>query len=135
MIGNLGAYQIMTTWAKKVGGPVNLLLLVLGAGGLGGGAAVYTGRDKIESFLNRIKQITGLGARKGALEVQEYKYKCTSDCKISKELTLKCGDRFAVLWKDEDKALICVEGASKNPYFVSKAPLEKASDFEDEDKQ
>ena len=32
-MSNLGWYQVMTTAAKKVGGPRNLLLLTLGAGG------------------------------------------------------------------------------------------------------
>lgn len=134
MIGNLGAYQVMTMLAKKVGGPIGLLLLTLGAGGISGGVVAYSGRDKIEGFFTNIKQKTRLGARKDTLEVQEYKYECTSDSKISKELTLKCGDRFAVLWTDEDKALLCVKGAPKNPYFVSRASLEKVSDFRDEDK-
>ena len=32
-MSNLGWYQVMTTAAKKVGGPRNLFLLTLGAGG------------------------------------------------------------------------------------------------------
>lgn len=31
-MGNLGWYQLITTWSKKVGGPKNLLLLVAAGG-------------------------------------------------------------------------------------------------------
>ena len=39
-MGNLGWYQLMTTVAKKVGGPKRLFALVLGGGAILGGGAV-----------------------------------------------------------------------------------------------
>ena len=35
-MNNLGWYQVITTWSKKVGGPLNLLGIVAGVGALGG---------------------------------------------------------------------------------------------------
>lgn len=66
-MGNLGWYQLITTWSKKVGGPKNLLLLVA-AGGYtivrsveAGGKKVYrlvkdkrksgTPKSNLESFI------------------------------------------------------------------------------------
>ena len=42
-MGNLGWYQVMTTSAKRVGGPVNLLGIILGFGAIAGGGAVMGG--------------------------------------------------------------------------------------------
>ena len=35
-MSNLGWYQVITTWSKKVGGPLNLLGIVAGVGAIGG---------------------------------------------------------------------------------------------------
>ena len=48
MAGNLGAYQIMTTLAKRVGGPINLGGIIALIGGAGGGILAYGCRGKIE---------------------------------------------------------------------------------------
>lgn len=46
MAGNLGAYQIMTTLAKRVGGPINLGGIIALIGGAGGGILAYGCRGK-----------------------------------------------------------------------------------------
>lgn len=43
-MSNLGGYQLLTTWAKKVRGPKNLVLLLLGSGAVISVTAVKGGK-------------------------------------------------------------------------------------------
>lgn len=56
-ISNLGGYQWLTTSAKKVGGPVNLVLLIAGSG-----AAIYKGGEVLVK--NSVKAIKKIRAEK-----------------------------------------------------------------------
>ncbi len=56
-MSNLGWYQvIITTWSKKVGGPLNLLGIVAGVGAIGGVA----GTKGVEALVGSQKE----GSRK-----------------------------------------------------------------------
>lgn len=58
-MSNLGWYQILTTMAKKVGGPKNLIALLAGGGALLGGGAVAGGnaiKKKVSSELEKKRQ-------------------------------------------------------------------------------
>ncbi len=121
-MGNLGWYQIMTTVAKKVGGPKNLLLLVAGGGAIiGGGAVAGTAaiKNKVTNELDKKKQI------KDSAVVYTVKEEKTSN----EGLLFKSGDKFKVLERDGDAALIERIGDDNNPYFVSVIFLSSISDY------
>jgi hypothetical protein len=130
MVGNLGAYQIMTMLAKRVGGPVVLGGIVALAGGTGGGIAVYKGRNQIERAMQCIKEKLGFTSGVSGLQKEDRTYTCNADCELSKELTLKQNNKFNVLYSDDEMALINVIGDDNSPYIVGREKLESVSDFE-----
>ena len=118
-MSNLGAYQWLTTVAKKVGGPKNLVGIVAVAG-----AVMYKGGEvvvkKIKKKMNKEKlqetsdliiySVTAEGARNGGLK-------------------FKIGDQFRVLETDKDAVLIEKIGDDNNPYFVSEEMLKNISNY------
>lgn len=121
-MSNLGWYQIMTTVAKKVGGPKNLFMLVLGGGAVLGGTAtagVVTVKNKVKDGLEKKKQI----------EEAAIVYTVKTEKSSNEGLLFKVGDRFKVLERDGDAGLIEKIGDDKNPYFVSLAFLSTISDY------
>lgn len=123
-MSNLGAYQWMTTMAKKVGGPTNLLLLV-GATG----AAIYKGGEIIvKTCVKRIKKSTAI---KESNKVKEKLYKVTSEGQCNGGLKFALGDRFRVLESDGNSVLIEKINDKNNPYFVSKQFLYQTSNYEE----
>lgn len=54
-MSNLGWYQVITTWSKKVGGPLNLLGIVAGVGAIGGVAGTK-GVEALVGFSKRRRQ-------------------------------------------------------------------------------
>lgn len=130
MVGNLGAYQVMTTLAKRVGGPVALGGLVALAGGTGGGIVAYKGRNQIERVVQCIKEKLGFTPGvSGSLE-EDLAYTCNADSELGKELMLKQNDKFNVLYSDDEMVLINVIGDDNSPYIVDREKLESVSDFE-----
>lgn len=117
-MSNLGWYQIMTTVAKKVGGPVNLFLLTLGAGG-----ALYKGSEVVVK--KAYKTIKNLNDKTS--EVKQYKVSTRGES--GKDLVLDSGDTYRVLASDGDSVLIEKIGDSNNPYFASADFLRSVSDF------
>lgn len=131
MIGNLGDYQIMTTLAKKVGGPIKLGVIIALISGAGGGILVYGSRGKIEHIGHSIKNKLGIHNGSKEQQKQKYLYRCHSDYKISNELTLKQNDRFSVLYADDEMVLINVAGDDNNPYMIDRRALEKISNYKE----
>ncbi len=131
MVGNLGAYQIMTTLAKTVGGPIKLGGIIALISGAGGGILAYRSRRKIEHFGYSIKNKLGIPNGSKKLQKQKCLYRCHSDYKISNGLTLKKNDRFSVLYADNEMALINVAGDDNNPYMVDRRELEKISNYKE----
>lgn len=122
-MSNLGWYQIMTTVAKKVGGPKNLFLLTIGGGALLGSSAtagVVAIINKFSDELEKKKQ------RVDAAVVYTVKTEKTSN----EGLLFKVGDKFKVIERDGDAGLIERLGDDNNPYFVSIKFLTTISDYQ-----
>lgn len=122
VMSNLGWYQILTSVAKKVGGPKQLIGILVGSGALIGGGAVIGGnaiKKKVESKIDKKRQ-----AEKAAII-----YTVTTEGKSNEGLVFKPGDTFRVLETDGDAGLIEKLGDDNNPYFVSLKFLETISDY------
>lgn len=124
MLSNLGAYQWMTTVAKKVGGPVNLLLLTGTAG-----AMIYKGGEIVVKKC--VRTINAHKAAKPVLEVKEHLYTVASGGRSNEGLEFAEGDRFRVLEADGDSILIEKIGDKDNPYFVSAELLRRISNYKE----
>ena len=120
-MSNLGWYQIMTTWSKKVGGPLQLMGLFAGGGFVLGGGTVTIGKSvkkKIgESFEKKRK-----AAEKAIIHTVH------TESRSNEGLLFKEGDTFRILETDGDAALIEIIGNDCNPYFVSLKFLRSISD-------
>ena len=121
-MSNLGGYQRLTTIAKKVGGPANLVLLIAGSG-----AVIYKGG---EIFVKKaVKTVQKLHADNTASELTGVVYTVNMQGVSNEGLTFEVGDSFKVLESDGDAVLIERIGDSNNPYFVSLELLEEISDY------
>lgn len=118
-MSNLGLYQSMTTWAKKVGGPRNFLLLVA-AGGYGVFRLSEAGIKKFVKAIIRYKE------KKSAFSKT---YEVHSAGESNEGLHFNVGDTFCVLERDNDAVLIELVGADNNPYFVSAELLQSISNY------
>ena len=122
-MGNLGWYQLMTTVAKKVGGPKQLLALVA-AGGYVIIRGVEAGGKKV------IKLVKKDNKEKSTSKVLPA-YKFIIDGKDDKGLIFSSGDVFYVAARHDDVILIEKAKDDNNPYFVSVDWLMKVSSFKD----
>ncbi|QHM35663.1 hypothetical protein C7M35_03084 (plasmid) [Lactiplantibacillus plantarum] len=122
-MGNLGWCQLMTTVAKKVGGPKQLLALVA-AGGYVIIRGVEAGGKKV------IKLVKKDNKEKSTSKVLPA-YKFIIDGKDDKGLIFSSGDVFYVAARHDDVILIEKEKDDNNPYFVSVDWLMKVSSFKD----
>lgn len=122
-MSNLGFYQLMTKFAKKVGGPVNLLLLVAGGGAIIGSGVTAAGLG--------IKEKVAANNEKKNIEMAANIIRTVQIEAQSKEgLLFKVRDQFRVLEVDGDAALIEKLGDNNNPYFVSAEFLKSISDYQ-----
>lgn len=122
-MGNLGWYQVMTTSAKRVGGPVNLLGIILGFGAIAGGGAVMGGM----AIKKRISKV--LEEKKKEEESAKI-YEVMDDGKSNEGLAFAKEDKFKVLEVDGNIALIEKIGNANNPYVVALSFLKTISDYE-----
>lgn len=118
-MGNLGTYQLMTTIAKKVGGPVNLMLLTGTVG-----AALYKGGEVVVK-----KCVKTIKTPKLTIEKGKNLYEVTTDGRSNDGLVFVSGDKFRVLENDGDSVLIEKIGDTNSPYFVSSELLRKISEY------
>lgn len=122
-MSNLGWYQIMTTMAKKVGGPIQLFAIIagggilLGSGALAGGNAV---KNKVKSESKKKRQA----------EIYAKTFTVRKEDRSNEGLLFLEGDTFKVLEFDGDACLIEKMGDGNNPYFVSRKFLTSISDYE-----
>lgn len=121
-MSNLGAYQWMTTTAKKVGGPVNLLAVV----GVASIALYKGGELVIKKFAKTIKASRHNGSTSNT---KTNIYEVTSSVKTSDGLVFAPDDQYRVLDADGDAVLIEKIGDSNNPYFASAETLRKISNY------
>ena len=124
-MSNLGMYQIMTTLAKKVGGP----LALMGLTALGG----YIILRPIEAGV-----VKGVKNIKKHIDNQKYQFKnstiyeATSDGEDKSGFKLHIGDKYKVLDSDGEAVLVEKIGDTNNPYFVSSKFLSSVSNYIDD---
>lgn len=121
-MGNLGWYQVMTTLAKKTGGPLKLAALIFGGGALAGGGVIAGGmaiKNKVSKELEKKKKE----------EKSARVYEVTIDGKSNEGFAFAKEDKFKVLEVDGDVALIEKIGDDNNPYFVAVSFLKEISDY------
>lgn len=116
-MGNLGWYQRITTWSKKVGGPLQLMAVV-GASGYAVGKVIEISSKKV------IKKVKKHNSTK-RIETKIYTVH-TSD-KSNEGLAFEVGDKYRILEKDGDAVLIEKLNDNNNPYFVSEVFLKSIS--------
>lgn len=121
-MSNLGTYQLMTTLAKKVGGP-EIFLLGLAVGGWVIGRS---GEACIKAIVNKIKNGQRLSLDRQHLG-KMFTIMVTTE--LTKGLKLNKGSEFYVLEQDHDSVLIVVSGDKDSPYFVSGKVLSKVSNY------
>ncbi len=122
-MSNLGGYQWLTTVAKKVGGPKNLVLIIAGTG-----AAVYKGSEIVVK--KTVKEIKKRMSQEKLPEIVDTKiYTVTAEGTSNEGLEFKIGDQFKVLETDKDAVLIEKIGDSDNPYFISAELLKNISNY------
>lgn len=117
-MSNLGAYQIATTWAKKVGGMENLAFILLGAGYAAGKIIEIP----VRAIVRRIRTKKESNQSRELIEV-------TSTGTDSSGLVLSEGDSYLVLYSDEDMVLVEKVGDTNNPYMVSPEFLRSVSNY------
>ena len=126
-MSNLRGYQVLTTVAKKVGGPGKLVALVTGGSAVAGGIAFKSGEFVIlkgkKAIAKRRDQSKKLN------ESTQIIYTVKQDGESNDGLIFNRGDLFKVLESDGDTILIELIGNESNPHFISKDLLEQISDF------
>lgn len=126
-MGNLGAYQLMTTAAKKVGGPI-----VLAVGTALGGWVVLRAAEAGGKKVFRVVRAKSDGRSQSSAAGTRV-FEVLADGDAGGGLSLKTGDKFRVLQRDGDSILVEVLKDENNPYFVSGELLGKISDFRGSD--
>lgn len=121
-MGNLGMYQVVVTWMKKVGGPTKFLAIWGGGGAVIGGVTLKI----VEKVANKIKRI--YVDKKTATDAAIV-HTVSKAGSSNEGLKFEIGNQFRVLEVDGDAALIEKIGDSNNPYFVSATFLRSISDY------
>lgn len=121
-MSNLGWYQVMTTAAKKVDGPLKLAGLVLGSGIVIGGGTVLGGQAVAKKVGKKLDE------KKKAAESTVI-HKVHTEGKSNEGLLFSVDDTFRVLEVDRNAVLIEKIGDENNPYFVSGYFLKNISDY------
>lgn len=126
-MGNLGDYQRITSFAKKVGGP-KAMMVIVAAGG-------YALMRTAEAGVKVAAKVTKAAIKKKSVPCRATGrlFTVVTDGEDSGELKLRVGDEYRVLSCDGDSILIEVLKDANNPYFASRTFLESVSDFEIED--
>lgn len=115
-MSNLGLYQKITTYSKKIGGPLQFL----GAVALGGYIVLRTVEAGGKTVIKRLKSKEKAIANTYVVHTQG----------MSNEgLRFVVGEQFRVLEIVEDVVLIEKIGDVNNPYFVSAELLCSISNF------
>lgn len=124
-MSNLGAYKWITSTSKKVGGPINLLLLT-------GATAVIVYKISEFGVKKGIKALKAHQAHHGwCLKANEKIYSVTSIGTSNEGVEFTVGTKIKVLETDGDSVLIEKICDENNPYFVSKEFLRTISTFKE----
>lgn len=129
-MSNLGGYQTLVTWAKRLGGPKRASALVISA--VAGVTVVSTKTlDRLTGRDRRLDDTSSAQSTNGSVSVKDLKvYTVHTETDCGKGLVLQPADTFVVFARDRDTAFIEVHGHSDNPFAVSAQLLSEASDFE-----
>jgi len=112
-VSNLGGYQKITSLAKKVGGPMNLILIVAS-----GGYAIIRGAEV--SIKKIVKTVREKNSKNNILSKNEdIIFEVYADGEDGSGLKFYVGDKYKILESDGDAILIEKLGDNDNPYFVS----------------
>lgn len=125
-MSNLGGYQTLTTFAKKVGGPGRLVLLIAGGGAIVGGIAVKSGEYVIRKGKEAFAKYR---EKNNNFKSEQIIYTIKQNGESNEGVEFKVGDKVKVLESDGDALLIEIIGNNNNPYFVSMDLLEQISDY------
>lgn len=134
-MSNLGAYQMVTTGIKALGGPAKAGLIAVGSvlaltGSVyrfGVNRGVNMGdRQTIEAKVT--EWVRSRFAQFNAHELSEV-YTVSADVECGGGLMLRAGDRFRVGKVIDDMVYIEVEGSDDNPFIVSVEQLGQHSDY------
>ena len=121
-MSNLGWYQVITTWSKKVGGPLNLLGIVAGVWAIGG----VVGTKGVEALVSSQKKKAA--EKEKAAELLKT-YTVSKEGVSNEGLQFHVGETFKVLERDGNAVLIEKLGDDNNPYFVAAELLNEISDY------
>lgn len=127
-MSNLGGYQTIVEWSKKLGGPGKLVVTLLTAGVVGGVVIVKGGG----TIVKKGKQAAAIHKEKKKMESAKAAviYTVNTAKKSNEGLELKGGDQFRVLAVDDNAVMIELMGNDNNPYFVDAKLLRSISDYE-----
>lgn len=127
-MSNLGGYQTIVTVAKKLGGPKNFVITLVGGGILGGVALGLSGAKTFPKakkwLLTRIKRKEIQYLANGRTFIVSGESTDTDGIKLAP------GDKYKILSRDDDAVMIEKLGDKNNPYVVSVELLGKISDFD-----
>lgn len=120
-MSNLGAYQTMTTTAKKLGGVENFIMTIAGVGAIVG-VVIYEGGKWC------IKKICSSNDKKQK-EIESKIYTIHSLGKSNNGIEFMVDEQFRILDTDGEAVLIEKINDPNNPYFVSAELLQNISDY------
>lgn len=127
-MSNLGGYQTIVEWSKKLGGPGKLIATLLTAGALGGVVITKGGEVIVKKGKQAVK------SHKEKKKIRSAKaaviYTVNTSKKINEGLELKEGNQFKVLAADGNAVMVELLGNDNNPYFVDANLLRSISDYE-----
>lgn len=134
-MSNLGAYQMVTTGIKAMGGPAKAGLIAVGSVVALTGSAYRFGVNRRVNMGDRqtveakvTEWVRSRFAQFNAHELSEV-YTVSADVECGGGLMLRAGDRFRVGKVIDDMVYIEVEGSDDNPFIVSAEQLTLHSDY------
>ena len=134
-MSNLGAYQMVTTGIKAMGGPGPAVAKTAGVIMLGGVIIFRTGlnigarlREGKTAEVKLADWARAKFAQSSADELSEV-HTVSADVECGGGLMLRAGDRFRVGKVIDDMVYIEVEGNDDNPFIVSAEQLTLHSDY------
>lgn len=119
-MSNLGLYQKITTWSKKMGGPLNFLIAVGVCGYAVGRTVEALGKPIV---INAKKYIENKKTANSDV------YVVHTEVLNNEGMHFTINDKFRVLGIADDAVLIEKDGDNNNPYFVSADLLHSISNF------
>ena len=134
-MSNLGAYQMVTTGIKAMGGPAKAGVIAVGCVAALVGSAFRIGvncgvnmgdRQTVEAKVT--EWVRSRFAQFNAHELSEV-YTVSADVECGGGLMLHAGDRFCAGKVIDDMVYIEVEGSDDNPFIVSIEQLGQHSDY------